>query len=405
MKIKLIIISLLFFSSILKSQNTINEIEKNINNRNKDLNELKNEIKKIENEINSKIEEEVYTQEIITQINEKIKLTEKLIEELNKEENYLSNLIYKNENNIKIKEDELKILQNQLKNRVIYLYKYGREGTLSSMINNENWNKIIYRTKYLQVLNQSEDKIKKRINETIQSLRLEKTALQKEKERKSFLISEKDKEFFKLENDKKSKQEYIKKIKKQKKQLSSDLQQKKDMMSQVEKIINKLFSDKKELKKRQEELIKLRTKQNKSTSGNFAKMKRKLPWPVDGNIIGKFGIQKNTKLNTQYENIGVDIKTKKSANVISVLDGVISSITTIKGYGNVVILDHGAGYYSVYSNLENISVSEGDYIPDLFQIGTVAKNNSSHYDSNYIFHFQIWGNKEKLNPEDWLIKK
>ena len=63
MKIKLIIISLLFFSSILKSQNTINEIEKNINNRNKDLNELKNEIKKIENEINSKIEEEVYTAE------------------------------------------------------------------------------------------------------------------------------------------------------------------------------------------------------------------------------------------------------------------------------------------------------------------------------------------------------
>ena len=405
MKIKLIVIYLLLISSILKSQTTISEIDKNINSRNKDLNELKDEIKKIENQISSKIQEEVYTQEIITQINEKIKLTEKLIESLNKEENYLSNLIYKNENNIKIKEEELGILQNQLKNRVRYLYKYGRDENLSKIINNDQWNKVIYRTKYLQILNQSENKIKKRINETIQSLILEKTALQKEKERKSFLISEKDKEFFKLGNDKKSKQKYIKKIKEQKKKLSSDLQQKKDMMSQVENLINKLYSDKKELKKRQEELIKLRAKQNKSTSGNFAKMKRKLPWPVEGSIIGKFGIQKNHRLNTQYENIGIDIKTKKSANITSVLDGVISSITSIKGYGNVVILDHGSGYYSVYSNLENISVIEGDYIPDLFQIGTVAKNNSSNYDNDYIFHFQIWGNKEKLNPEDWLIKK
>ena len=404
MKIKFIVLPLIIFNTILESQ-TISEIEKNITNKNTDLNALKTEIEKIEDEINLKIQEEEYTQEIIDQINNKIRLTEKLIGNLSKEENYLSNLIYKNENNIRIKEEELIVLQNQLKNRIRHLYKYGRNQPLSEIINIDKWNKIIYRTKYLQILNQSEDKIKKRINENIENLKLEKRALQKEKERKSFLIAEKDNEFTKLEKDKKSKQKYIIKIKKQKKQLSLDLQEKKDMMSQVEKLISKLYSDKKELKKRQEALIKLRTQQNKATSGNFAQMKRKLPWPAEGTVIGKFGIQKNNKLNTQYENIGIDIKTKKSATVVSVLDGVISSISIIKGYGNVIILDHGSGYYSVYSNLENILVNEGDYIPDLFQIGTVSKNNSSNYDADYLFHFQIWGNKEKLNPENWLIKK
>ena len=398
------ILKIVIILSFIAAQ-TIDDIDKDIYKNNNELNQLKEEIKKIEKEINEKIEEEEYTQDIIDQINNKIKLTEKLIKSLIDEENYLTSLIYKNENSIKSKESELKILQNQLKNRVRHLYKYGRDSFLTQVTNENDWNRIIYRTKYLQILNQSENKIKDRINDTIETLKLEKNILEKEKKRKSFLIASKDEEFATLENDKKAKQSYIKKIKKQKKILSSDLQEKKDMMAQIEKLISNLYADKKELKKRQDELIKLRTQQNKATSGNFAKMKKKLPWPVEGEVIGKFGIQKNNRLNTQYENIGIDIKTNNAKSVYSVLDGVISSVTTIKGYGNVIILDHGSGYYTVYSNVRDISVTEGEYISSLHKLGNVAKNSSSNYEAEYLFHFQIWGNKEKLNPEDWLVKK
>ncbi len=404
MKTKFISYFILLPSLLLLGQD-LNKIQKNINSRNKDLNELKNEINKLENEINKKIEEEEINQGLLKQINNKIQLTEKLITKLNDEENYLSNLIFKNEQNIIIKEEELTKMKNQLKNRLIYLYKYGRGEPLSQLMITEEWSKVIYRTKYLQVLNKSEQIIKDRINKSIENLKLEKNALKKEKERKSFLISEKDREFSALEKDKKTKQNYINKIKKEKEQLRSNLEDKKKMMAQIEKLINKLYADKKELKKREEELIKLRSQQNKSTTGNFAKMKQKLPWPVDGTVIGEFGIQTNQKLKTQYENIGIDIKTAYAAPVKSILDGVVSSITVIKGYGNVVILDHGGGYYSVYSNIDNIRINEGDYIPSEIKIGNVAKNNSSNYNAEYLFHFQVWGNQKKLNPEDWLKKK
>jgi len=404
MKTKFISYFILLPSLLLLGQD-LNKIQKNINSRNKDLNELKDEINKLENEINKKIEEEEINQGLLKQINNKIQLTEKLITKLNDEENYLSNLIFKNEQNIIIKEEELTKMKNQLKNRLIYLYKYGRGEPLSQLMITEEWSKVIYRTKYLQVLNKSEQIIKDRINKSIENLKLEKNALKKEKERKSFLISEKDREFSALEKDKKTKQNYINKIKKEKEQLRSNLEDKKKMMAQIEKLINKLYADKKELKKREEELIKLRSQQNKSTTGNFAKMKQKLPWPVDGTVIGEFGIQTNQKLKTQYENIGIDIKTAYAAPVKSILDGVVSSITVIKGYGNVVILDHGGGYYSVYSNIDNIRINEGDYIPSEIKIGNVAKNNSSNYNAEYLFHFQVWGNQKKLNPEDWLKKK
>jgi len=404
MKTKFISYFILLPSLLLLGQD-LNKIQKNINSRNKDLNELKDEINKLENEINKKIEEEEINQGLLKQINNKIQLTEKLITKLNDEENYLSNLIFKNEQNIIIKEEELTKMKNQLKNRLIYLYKYGRGEPLAQLMITEEWSKVIYRTKYLQVLNKSEQIIKDRINKSIENLKLEKNALKKEKERKSFLISEKDREFSALEKDKKTKQNYINKIKKEKEQLRSNLEDKKKMMAQIEKLINKLYADKKELKKREEELIKLRSQQNKSTTGNFAKMKQKLPWPVDGTVIGEFGIQTNQKLKTQYENIGIDIKTAYAAPVKSILDGVVSSITVIKGYGNVVILDHGGGYYSVYSNIDNIRINEGDYIPSEIKIGNVAKNNSSNYNAEYLFHFQVWGNQKKLNPEDWLKKK
>ena len=71
-----------------------------------------------------------------------------MITTLNNEENYLSNLIFKNEQNIIVKEKELNKLKNQLKNRMIYLYKYGRIEPLTEIVNTDEWSKVIYRSKY-----------------------------------------------------------------------------------------------------------------------------------------------------------------------------------------------------------------------------------------------------------------
>ena len=132
-------------------------------------------------------------------------------------------------------------------------------------------------------------------------------------------------------------------------------------------------------------------------NGNFKSMKGKLPWPIKGNIISKFGNKKNEKLKTITENLGIDIKASNSTQVIAVLDGVVSTITFIRGHGNIVILDHGDGFNTVYSNIDNILIKENDYVK--------AGQNISRVTENMILHFEIWGNQKKMNPEKWLIKK
>ena len=133
-------------------------------------------------------------------------------------------------------------------------------------------------------------------------------------------------------------------------------------------------------------------------------MKGKLNWPTKGKIINKFGIQHNQELNTKIENIGIDIQTDTNKPVYSVLDGVVSYITYLRNYGNTIIISHGSGYFTVYSNVGNITVLENDYILPDIQIATTNKSENPKMKNKYILHFEIWKNETKLNPENWLKK-
>ena len=399
-----VILSILLIINISFGDKTSTEIQEDINSKNNELESLKNEIDRYELLINEKSKEEKLNNEVVTQINKKIELTEKLIKRLTDEENYISKQIYKTKENIEKQEQELFVLKNQLKNRLRYLYKYGKSNLLKQITQTNDWNKKIYRTKYLEILNQYENQIKVRIKNNLNDLRIKKEQLEKEQKNKKNLIIEKNKKFDSLEKDKKLKSSYLLKIKNQKDKLKQDLISKKEMIEKIEKIIKKLYTDKKETKKREQELARIRANKNKSTSGNFAKMKGKLTWPVNGKIIGKFGVHKNEELNIYTENLGIDIETATNEKVYSVLDGVILTITTIRDYGDIIILDHGAGYYTVYSNLKNIIVYEGQYVDTYTHLAEVARGTNSNYINKNIFNFQIWLNQEKLDPEKWIEK-
>ena len=401
-KINLLIIIL--FLGLLISDKSSLDIQNDINIKNTELERLTNQIKKVEKLINSKSKEEQLSNDLIKQIDNKISLTEKLIKTLNDEENHLIKLIYKAEDKIDLKEKEQFKLQNQLKNRVRYLYKYGKENLISQLIQSEDWNKIIYRTKYLKILNEYEEIIKKRINNNIKELISEKNILKIKKNSKKKLIQNKNIEFKNLETEKSRKKIYLQKIQNQKNELRMNLQLKKDMIAKVGDIIQKLYSDKNEAQKREEEIAKRRQEKNKPTSGNFAKMKGKLNWPTKGEIVGNFGKTTNANTRIVTENMGIDILTSQNEKVYSVLDGIVLAITYITNFGDLIIVDHGSGYFTVYSNLKNINVYENQYIDANTYLAQVAKGSNFDYPNQAVFNFQVWSNEKKVNPKIWLKK-
>jgi septal ring factor EnvC (AmiA/AmiB activator) len=228
--------------------------------------------------------------------------------------------------------------------------------------------------------------------------------LQIKKNSKKKLIQNKNIEFKNLENEKSRKKVYLKKIQNQKNELRMNLQLKKDMIARVGNIIQKLYSDKNEAQKREEEIAKRRQEKNKPTSGNFAKMKGKLNWPTKGEIVGNFGKTTNANTSIVTENIGIDILTSQNEKVYSVLDGIVLAITYITNFGDLIIVDHGSGYFTVYSNLKNINVYENQYIDANTYLAQVAKGSNFDYPNQAVFNFQVWSNEKKVDPKIWLKK-
>ena len=400
----LIYSALILFSIPILSgdEKSSKDIQRDIDSRKSDLQSLRNEIKDIEERLHLKNKEAISNTEILLDLENKISLTEKLIRSLNKEERYISELIQKTEQQIWEMEALLSKLKNQLTQRLQYLYVHGRSTILETVLLAEDWNNAIYRIKYLDVLAVHEKKLRKQMKQTLAELADEKEKLIIERNRKTSLLNEKKREGSNLEQDKKERKKILSIIKRDKGKLEKSRSAKSQMIAEMEALIKKLYTDKDAMKKREEELARIRAEQNRATTGNFAKMKGRLAWPVQGRVIGKFGTTRNPDTGVVTENVGVDIRVITGTTVKSVLDGVVSTITYIRGHGNIIIIDHGGGFSTVYAQIDNITVHENEYVQRDNPIASVANPKEN---TPAKLHFEVWGNQKKLNPEHWLTKK
>ena len=375
------------------------EIQRDIDSRKSDLQSLRNEIKDIEERLHLKNKEAISSTEILLDLENKISLTEKLIRSLNKEERYISELIQKTEQQIWEMEALLSKLKNQLTQRLQYLYVHGRPTILETVLLAEDWNNAIYRIKYLDVLAEYEKILRQEMKQTLAELSDEKIKLVIERNRKTSLLNEKKNEGSNLERDKQERKNILASINRDKGKLEESRSTKTQIISEMEALIKKLYSDKEAMKKREEELARIRAERNKATTGNFAKMKGKLPWPVQGPIISKFGTSRNPNTGVVTENVGIDIQANNGTYVKSVLDGVVSTITYIRGHGNIIIIDHGGGFSTVYAQIDKITVHENEYVQKGNAIASVVKAEDGSVSK---LHFEVWGNQNKLNPQIWL---
>jgi septal ring factor EnvC (AmiA/AmiB activator) len=139
-----------------------------------------------------------------------------------------------------------------------------------------------------------------------------------------------------------------------------------------------------------------------AVSLGFAKNRGRLPWPVESGFISRaFGRQKHPTLkNIEITNNGVDIRTEEHSVVHAVFEGRVAGTQFIPGHDYTVILQHG-DYYTVYSNLAETNLSKGDNVRAQQNIGTVSYNPIT---GSSELHFELWHDKERINPSGWIKK-
>jgi len=146
-------------------------------------------------------------------------------------------------------------------------------------------------------------------------------------------------------------------------------------------------------------LSQMTNKVNNISAGAFSSFKGLLKMPVKGKIISFFGRHTNSQSKTVNFKTGIDIKADRGEPIYSVYDGQILYSRWFKGYGNMIIIDHGNHFYTVYAHAEELFKAKGDYVEVGEVIATVGVTGSMIGPKLY---FELRHHGRPVNPLEWL---
>lgn len=374
----------------------------------KDLKEIKKEIKKKEKliKISSKIEKQVSGELAIIEkgLREKEAGLRRLSADLKGLEQGVENTQRQSERT----QAEVDRKQREIRARLVALYKSGDIGPVRIFFSSASFPQMLESLRYMQALFQSDRKMIDDYDVRIRTLAELKVKLEDDARKKEALrigIEGKKRE---IEAEKRRKAEYLAKVKQDKATYTASLKQLEANASRLQAMMQKL-----EAKSRKSYSSKTAPRPAPATketpappsrtvavpSSGFGGRKRQLSLPVQGRVIQQFGRQKHPEFNSYTNSNGLAIAASAGADIHAVDGGTVIFADYFKGYGNMVILDHGDGFFSVYAHASHIARKEGSRVARNDVIASVGDLDSSR---GSMLYFEIRYQGKPVNPSPWF---
>ena len=271
--------------------------------------------------------------------------------------------------------------------RVWYMY----------MLASDNLGQAFRRFGYFKNLsNQMKDEAQK-IRAAKEELELEKEKLSKMKKDAEAVKAERMKELESLRKDEAKADNVVKQLKKSRNTYQKQLNAKKKEVEALNREIEKMIAAAMGGTTGKSSSTRSKTVVDQKLAAQFVKNKGKLPWPVEGAIVGRFGSHKHPVYNiVMPQNNGFDLAVSKGEQAKAIFDGVVRQVMVLPGYNQCVMIDHG-DYFTLYCKLRNVKVKADDKVKTGDVLGTVDTINGQTQ-----LHFELWQGKKALNPETWL---
>ena len=138
---------------------------------------------------------------------------------------------------------------------------------------------------------------------------------------------------------------------------------------------------------------------SRAPSVSFASLRGRLPAPVAAPLAQRFGRVVDAEFRTETFHKGVDFAAQLGQAVHAVADGEVRYAGWFRGYGKLVIVDHGEQYFTVAGHLDEIRVQVGDALRAGDVIGTAGETGSL---GGALLYFEIRRGSEALDPGEWL---
>ncbi|MEZ5070038.1 MAG: peptidoglycan DD-metalloendopeptidase family protein [Bacteroidales bacterium] len=325
-----------------------------------------------------------------------------LVSALEQEVRYIEQDMLEVQKQVETLEKEMEIHRDEYARLIYYAYtNQTNYEKLMYLLASESISQSYQRFKYLKYLSEYRVQKTEEIDSLVKKLEDQKVALEKLMGTKLNLITEKEREESNLVQEREKGNGLVLELQKKERQLQNRIKEKERIARELETQIRKIIEE--EARKAAEESrMAVRTPEREVLGEGFQSNQGKLPWPVErGLITSGFGLQEIQGLRgSSVKNNGIDISSSAGSDVRAVYEGQVTKVFAILGANNTVLIRHGE-YLSVYQNLVQVRVKSGDRVSTKQIIGQAFSEENSGVS---LIHFEVWKEKEILNPELWLSK-
>lgn len=271
-----------------------------------------------------------------------------------------------------------------------------QQSPLLFLLSSDSFQQLARRARYLQEFAHFRQEQVRRIEQTQAEIDTQNNLLQENKNDKQATLATRKREQENLKRDERKQQTMLTQLKSKEKDLSKKLQQQQKKVAELNKKIDDI------VRKQAASTKNSLTKEQKLVAGGFEANKGRLPWPVEkGMISGHFGKQQHPVYSqVTIDNKGIYIQTTAGSKARAVYKGEVTSCFMVANT-YAVIIQHG-NYRTVYSNLSKLQVKQGDKVETKQVIGTIYTD--AEQDQKTELYFQIYKDRDILNPELWIAK-
>jgi septal ring factor EnvC (AmiA/AmiB activator) len=229
-----------------------------------------------------------------------------------------------------------------------------------------------------------------------------KESLEKEASRKERLSAKIQQKKQEIETEKSRKAEYLSQVRLDKKGYQASLKELQANARRLQSMVERLEARSRKSYTRKDEkkvLVPGQNAQPPLSDKGFGAQRGRLSLPAKGEIVSQFGKHKHPEFNSFTFNNGISIAAPLNSDIRSVYDGEVIFAEKFKGYGNMVIVDHGGGYFTLYAHAASILKKVGSTVHKNDVVAHVGDTDSSAGSQLY---FEIRYQGKPVDPGPWL---
>jgi len=283
-------------------------------------------------------------------------------------------------------------VKEQVNQRLAALYKGGDLGLIRTFFNAESPVRMAEDYEFLGRIVRRDRELLAGYRQRLDELRASLGKLSALREEQEQLLADGRRDQESLKQAAQLKKQLLGKVQKDKSKLTTEIADLKERAARLSDLVKKLES----AKPREYTSTPSAEDPASPLSSPFGQQKGRLPWPVAGKVKVPFGTGRHADLGTLYESHGIEIRVAQNHPVAAVWPGRVAFASEFKGYGNLLIVDHGASYYTLYAQASRLAKKVGESVR---QGETVA---FSGFEGNDAVYFEIRHRGTPLNPTAWL---